>query len=853
MKQNVKMINKLKKLFLIRLWPKRINTTIFFSHQSVDYLYTPIIATTLFMIAMFTILWTLNNQETRQAEATLFRDVDYSEQRIQVNFDENEEEFLILSKVFNENISNSTLEFYQRTGDLLSRHTEILQIRAISSDNTSTLKYPINGAADWTNDQMVKNIIQDSYQETLVDAIKSGNGQYGHLFNLESISSNQALNRNRSLVFWYVQPAQVFSTTNHHIAVLYSMPALLNRIIPKDILSRHSFSVIDDRQQTIFRLSEKNLAKVHAYHQIRLSKFPENISLQADSYPSPSNINYQMLYWLVIGLSAYVIWSFWSIWRQMKSRQNIQNNLIKETNFRRAIEESNPVGLRVHDMDGKINYVNPAFCKMVGWTAEELAGKYPPFPFWSSEEEVSNNMLKLDNAFKNKSGSIKGIEATITSKDGNKIAVRNFVSPMIDARNRQTGWINSLIDVSEPQKIREELAISQQRFITVLEGLDAAISVINPKTSELLFTNGLYREMFGNSAKAHLQLIGNEPSPKGNDLTEIDCIDIYAGLPSTMLIPVTGDSIEVQLPSFNENWYEIRRRYIPWTDGHVAQLLITTDITLRKKAEENLRTQEEKLQFSSRLTTMGEMASSIAHELNQPLAAINNYCMGVITRVKNSADPGFQAEILPALEKASAQALRAGTIIQRIRNFVKRSAPQRIICRIEDIVQQSIELAEIDSKRYSLEIRSILPTDLPDCFLDPVLIEQVIVNLLKNSIDSMRSSTPLHLRSISYPIYLIVDFDKSAPNEMLRIRIIDNGLGINAELISRIFEPFYSTKSEGMGMGLNICRSVIESHQGRLFVVNNNDETIQAINTEPYLKRENGCTFVVMLPMELIN
>jgi PAS domain S-box-containing protein len=581
------MIFKKKKILRFKSWFKPTKSKQIFSNQSVDYLYTPIIASMLFMVAMFTILWTLNNQETKQAEITLFRDIDYSEQRIQVNFDENEEEFLILSKVFTENISNSTIEFYQRTGDLLSRHTEILQIRAISTDNVSTLKYPINGAEDWTDAPELKNNIQKNYQETLQDALKSGNGQYGNLFNLEPISSNQSINRNRSLVFWYVQPATIFSSTNHHIAVLYSMPALLSKIIPKDILSRHRFSIINENGRPIISLSEKNLNKIHATHQIRLIKFPENISLQAESYPSPSNINYKMLYWLVIGLSAYVIWSFWSIWRQMKSRQDIQKNLIQETNFRRAIEESNPVGLRVHDMDGRINYVNPAFCKMVGWSADELSGKYPPFPFWSSEEEVTNNMLKLDNAFKNKTGSIVGIEATITSKAGKKIAVRNFVSPMIDAKNRQTGWINSLIDISEPQRIREELAISQQRFITVLEGLDAAISVINPKNGELLFTNGLYREMFGNSSIAHLQLIGNQAGFVSDVFNEDDSVDDYAGIPSAMLAPIPSDSEEVQLPNHNENWYEVRQRFIPWTDGGLAQLLITTDITSRKLAEEN--------------------------------------------------------------------------------------------------------------------------------------------------------------------------------------------------------------------------------------------------------------------------
>jgi signal transduction histidine kinase len=142
---------------------------------------------------------------------------------------------------------------------------------------------------------------------------------------------------------------------------------------------------------------------------------------------------------------------------------------------------------------------------------------------------------------------------------------------------------------------------------------------------------------------------------------------------------------------------------------------------------------------------------------------------------------------------------------------------------------------------------------LPDYYLDPVLIEQVIVNLLKNGIDSMRSSTPLHLRSLVIPLHLIVDLDKSSGNEMLRIRIIDSGQGIQPAAIPHIFEPFYSTKAEGMGMGLNICRSVIESHQGRLYVVNNSDIAIEEINTETYLPKDKGCTFVVLLPIGVHN
>ena len=185
------------------------------------------------------------------------------------------------------------------------------------------------------------------------------------------------------------------------------------------------------------------------------------------------------------------------------------------------------------------------------------------------------------------------------------------------------------MDISEPKKIREELAASQDRFVTVLEGLDAAVSVISLENGELLFANRFYRERFGNNPKGHVDLT-NDDRVENLDSEEIELLD-----------EATGKS----------TWYEVRRRFIPWVDGHLAQLLIATDITIRIEGDELNRQQEEKMQFSSRLTTMGEMASSLAHELNQPLAAISNYCMGVAKRLKNNLDPEVQENILPALEK----------------------------------------------------------------------------------------------------------------------------------------------------------------------------------------------------------
>ncbi len=192
------------------------------------------------------------------------------------------------------------------------------------------------------------------------------------------------------------------------------------------------------------------------------------------------------------------------------------------------------------------------------------------------------------------------------------------------------------------------MATSQERFITVLEGLDAAVSVVSNETSELLFANRFYRERFGDAAKGHFDLAGGD--------TKQNIIEILAegAEPASPYQEIVSEEIQLLDESNGTSkWYEVRRRFIPWVDGHSAQLLIATDITIRIEADDLARQQEERMQFTSRLTTMGEMASSLSHELNQPLAAISNYCMGVAKRLQGHLDPVTQKDILPALKKAT--------------------------------------------------------------------------------------------------------------------------------------------------------------------------------------------------------
>jgi signal transduction histidine kinase len=235
------------------------------------------------------------------------------------------------------------------------------------------------------------------------------------------------------------------------------------------------------------------------------------------------------------------------------------------------------------------------------------------------------------------------------------------------------------------------------------------------------------------------------------------------------------------------------------------------------------------------------MASSLAHELNQPLSAISNYCMGVAKRLDGNLDPALSKEIMPALEKASDQAHRAGTIIQRIRGFVKRSEPQRKESCIKTIISDAVGLVEIEAHRHRLSISSEVAEDLPEVSLDPVLILQVVVNLLKNALDSVRETYPLSSRWSAPPVRISADLDTSIFPAMLKIQVTDTGSGIPDNVLEHMFEPFFSTKSDGMGMGLNICRSIIESHHGRLWATNVPDAEQTKLA---------GCTFTILLPLE---
>ena len=255
-----------------------------------------------------------------------------------------------------------------------------------------------------------------------------------------------------------------------------------------------------------------------------------------------------------------------------------------------------------------------------------------------------------------------------------------------------------------------------------------------------------------------------------------------------------------------QRWFLMRTRAVRWVDGRLARLTTLGDVTDRVNADRIRQTQQDKLTRTSRLMTVGEIASTLAHEINQPLAAIANYVNGCIRRLKSNgnADPS----VIAAMEKADAQVARAGAIIGRVREFVRTREPQRQPLDINALVGDVVKLVASDDETRALKCELALAADLPLVFADRIMIEQVLVNFLRNAREAMQHLAP-SARVAEVRTTRVDDHH-------VQVEVADRGVGLSPDAARQLFSPFFSTKDDGMGMGLNICRSLIEYHEGNL-------------------------------------
>ncbi|MDE2047415.1 MAG: PAS domain S-box protein [Betaproteobacteria bacterium] len=379
--------------------------------------------------------------------------------------------------------------------------------------------------------------------------------------------------------------------------------------------------------------------------------------------------------------------------RDVLRRQRAEAALSATLALRRAMEDSLVTGLRARDLEGRITYVNPAFCEIVGLSAERLIGSAPPQPYWPSESHSEYEQRLA----RRKTGVLarEVFETEFVRPDGQRVPVLVYEAPLVDSKGRHAGWMASVLDITEQRRV-----------------------------------------------------------------------------------------------------------------------------------EAVARAQQDKLAEASRLTTVGELASTLSHELNQPLAAIASFAAAGQNLLRSGVPPH---DIGALMDDIAAQAERAGRVVKSVRSFVKRGQRRVEPIRMDDMLRDVLPLIGLQARASQATLSSSTAPQLPLPLADKTLIEQVLLNLARNGFEAM-ADTPRDERALHIDIGLTSTEDG---RHVVQVRVIDRGHGMPAQIEAAMAAPFHSTKPEGMGLGLSICRSVVEHYGGRLWFERNSPRGTIATFTLP--------------------
>ncbi|MBK9082181.1 MAG: PAS domain S-box protein [Rhizobiales bacterium] len=452
------------------------------------------------------------------------------------------------------------------------------------------------------------------------------------------------------------------------VVALVSLEKLLAQQAPWWVAEKHAVAIVDVDDAPLATRARAAADPAIAPYKMAIGDATQGLFVSLAAYPRPTNLVRNALLGAIGALALVTAVALWTRARHLRRRREAELRLREEYAFRTAMENSLTVGMRARDLQGAVTSVNPAFCRMVGWSQEELVGTRPPMPYWR-EEDIERTRAFHDSVLEGRAPK-NGMELRFRRRDGTEFDALVYEAPLIDAQGRQKGWIGSFVDV-----------------------------------------------------------------------------------------------------------------------------------TARKQAEALAREQSETLERTARLVTIGEMASLVAHELNQPLAAISGYTAGMLNLV--DAGAADEAAMRGALSKSAEAARRAGRIIQRVQDFVRRSEPRREPFDLAALARECVEFFQRDAADVVVTLD--LAADAPPALGDRVLIEQVIINLLRNAGEATGAQAERRIA-----VSLTVE------GEDLAFSVADNGPGLSPEIEARLFTPFATTKRTGMGLGLTICRSILEVHRGRL-------------------------------------
>ncbi len=493
------------------------------------------------------------------------------------------------------------------------------------------------------------------------------------------------------------------------------------------------------------------------------------------------------------------------------SHKQATESLIRQRDFAEGLIATAPAIVLVLDRDGRIVRINPYMERLSGYRLEEVMGRD-----WFTTFLPERDRDRIRGVFQTALGGVstRGNINPIVTKGGEERPIEWYDTILKDADGSVTGVLAIGQDITERIQAEESL----RRWAHVFEHAEWGVAVSSADGTRIATLNPAFAKMHGCTVE---------------ELTGKPVVDVYAPERRADLAGHVQVAYETGHHTFeSEHLRKDGTRFpvlvdvtaVKDDDGNILYRVVNVqDLSDRKKLEENARRHQEELAYVGRVSTISELAAGLAHEINQPLSAIVNYAEGCIHRLRSGN--ANRQPLLDAMERVGAQARRAANIIKNLREFVATRKPARSWVDINELIREAVQLVHAEAIRHRIVVKMRLGRGLPPVWANAIKIEQAIVNLLRNAIDAMRASECERRE--------VVVRTSSMRDNHVEIAVSDTGPGLCGADAEKLFDPFYTTKTHGMGLGLAISRTIVESHGGTI-----------SVRSNPHA----GVTFLITLP-----
>ena len=510
----------------------------------------------------------------------------------------------------------------------------------------------------------------------------------------------------------------------------------------------------------------------------------------------------------------------------LQTNQRLQAEIAERKKTQAALQQSEaryrmlintiPHGIQENDASGIITFSNIAHQKSLGFHEEEMIGK-AIWELLASETDKASLREYLAYLVKEQPQPTPYF-ALDRTRDGSLIDVQVDWNYKRDEQGSVVGFVSVITDITERKRAEKAIQESETQLRLITDALPVLISYID-KNERYQFNNKAYEDWFG-YPRDQLQ---------GKHIKDVYGETVYNLKRDYIRRALCGTEVkfETEAPYPQGGTRFIHATYIPdeSTEGEIRGFYkLVRDITEQKQAEIQQRQHLLQVAHVSRLNTTGEMATEIAHEINQPLTAIATYsdaCWRMLQEDKLERE-----DLSMALQQIAAQAKRAGEVIRQLRNFIRKEDSHRSTININVLIQEIVQLIEVEAHWHNVDVQLQLAETMPTVIANRILIQQVLLNFVRNAIDAMAEfSEGMRCMTITTRVN---------DDGVVEVAVHDTGPGLPADKADKVFEPFYTTKTDGIGMGLSISESIIKSHNGKLWASNNDT---------------GGCTFAFSLPI----